>query len=84
MSCEKCKNKVNDTTLNTTPNYTIEELQRAYEMGDRPSYTNDEHAWYYNLYNRVFKANKIPGCGKCFANIRKQLSTRYKAEKGIL
>lgn len=84
MSCETCKNKVNQTSLSSTPNYTLDELKRAYDMGEKPSYTNDELAWYYNLYNRVFKTNKIPGCGKCFANIRKQLSTRYRAEVGIL
>jgi hypothetical protein len=84
MSCETCKNKVNQTSLSSTPNYTLDELKRAYDMGEKPSYTNDELAWYYNLYNRVFKTNKIPGCGKCFANIRKQLSTRYRAEVGVL
>ena len=84
MSCENCKNKETETSLKKTPNYTFEELQRAHELGERPSYTPHENAWYYNLYNRVFNVNKQPGCGKCFVNIRKHLSERYKAEKGIL
>jgi hypothetical protein len=65
------------------PNYTIEELEKAYNDGSKSSYTKDEQAWYYNLYNRVFNQNKQPGCGKCFMNVRKQLSLRYKAEAGI-
>jgi hypothetical protein len=75
--CETCKNK---PEVNLTPqNYSMEELKLAYEMGNRRSYTGDETAWFYNLYNRVFNQNKQPGCGKCFVNVRKALSSRYEA-----
>jgi len=62
-------------------NYTIEELEKAYLQGNKDSYTKEETMWYYNLYNRVFKTNKQPGCGKCFVNVRKNLSRRYEVEK---
>lgn len=55
-------------------NYTEDELFRAYMEGNKSSYSKDETAWFYNLYNRVFKQNKQPGCGKCFVNIRRQLT----------
>lgn len=66
------------------PNYTPDELKQAYEMGNKSSYTPDEQAWFYNLYNRVFNKNQQPGCGKCFMNVRKRLTERYKAENGLL
>ncbi len=84
MSCESCKNKINELKLSDMGNYTFEELEQAHKLGDKSSYTPDEHAWFYNLYNRVFNQNKQPGCGKCFVNIRKQLSIRYQAEAGLL
>lgn len=60
-------------------NYTFEELELAHQKNKQSSFTKDEIAWYYNLYNRVFGTNKQPGCGKCFSNIRKHLETRYNA-----
>jgi hypothetical protein len=76
--CDDCINKENEVSLPQT-NFILNELKLADEKKDNYKFTPDEVAWYYNLYNRVFKANKQPGCGKCFATIRKQLSTRYKA-----
>ena len=64
-------------------NYTFEELEQAYGLMDKSTYTPDQQAWFYNLYNRVFKANKQPGCGKCFVNVRKALKERYYAERGF-
>lgn len=81
MGCNTCKNKEQEMTLNNLPNYTMGELERAYSMMDRPSYTGDETAWFYNLYNRVFRTNKQPGCGKCFVNVRNALKSRYEAER---
>lgn len=60
-------------------NFTLDELKTASDLSQKSSYTNDEIAWYYNLYNRVFQQNKQPGCGKCFANIRSALARRYEA-----
>lgn len=76
--CEDCKDKVNEASL-PQKNFIMDELKLAHEKKDHYTFTPDEVAWYYNLYNRVFSTNKQPGCGKCFANIRKQLSTRYQA-----
>lgn len=64
-------------------NYTFEELEKAYMDGNKSSYTAEEQAWFYNLYNRVFNQNKQPGCGKCFLNVRKNLTARYKQESGL-
>jgi hypothetical protein len=74
--CEECENKIQEIELPKMrfDNCTDEELTRAFMEGNRRSYTPDEVAWFYNLYNRVFKQNKQPGCGKCFVNIRRQLS----------
>jgi|APGre2960657404_1045060.scaffolds.fasta_scaffold26698_5 hypothetical protein len=80
--CETCK-KDKDITLNTLPIYTTSELEQAYKEGNKRTYTQDEIKWFYNLYNRVFKQDRRPGCGKCFVNIRQALTERYKAEVGI-
>lgn len=77
--CDECE-KEKPVTMNFK-NYTFEELERAHQIGNQPSYTPDDVAWFYNLYNRVFKTDKQPGCGKCFVTIRRNLSTRYKTEK---
>ena len=79
--CDDCINKENEISL-PTQNFLLDELKLAHEKKDNYTFTKEEIAWYYNLYNRVFKSNKQPGCGKCFANIRKQLSHRYDALKG--
>lgn len=78
--CEECLNKTNEIELPKMrhDNCTEEELTRAFMEGNKSNYTPDEIAWFYNLYNRVFKQNKQPGCGKCFVNIRKQLTTYAK------
>ena len=74
--CEECENKIQDIELPKMrfDNCTDEELTRAFMEGNRREYSPDDVAWFYNLYNRVFKQNKQPGCGKCFVNIRRQLS----------
>jgi len=79
--CETCSNKPEITI--TMDNFTLEELKKAYERSNQSSYSNEEQAWFYNLYNRVFNTTKQPGCGKCFATVRKQLTARYKNLAGI-
>jgi hypothetical protein len=81
MGCNTCKNKEQEVSLNNLPNYSMAELEKAYLMMDRPHYTGEESAWLYNLYNRVFRTNKQPGCGKCFVNVRRSLKARYEAER---
>jgi hypothetical protein len=78
--CEECENKIQDIELPKMrfDNCTDEELTRAFMEGNRREYSPDDVAWFYNLYNRVFKQNKQPGCGKCFVNIRRQLSEYAK------
>ena len=83
--CEDCVNKINEIELPKMrfDNCTDEELTRAFMEGNKREYSKDEIVWFYNLYNRVFKQNKQPGCGKCFANIRKQLSTYAKHQLSL-
>lgn len=81
--CESCSNKPEITSLGMG-NFTLEELKKAYERSGQSRYTNEEIAWFYNLYNRVFNQQKTPGCGKCFATVRKQLATRYNALKDTI
>lgn len=75
--CDTCKEQ-NITQL-PQQNFTMDELKKAFDEGNKRSYSGDEIAWFYNLYNRVFNTNRQPGCGKCFANIRKALTSRYEA-----
>lgn len=77
--CDTCKEQ-NITEL-PKQNYTLNELKLAAEQSNKRSYSGDEIAWFYNLYNRVFNTNRQPGCGKCFANIRRALNDRYNALK---
>jgi hypothetical protein len=63
-------------------NYTFDELEKASELFDKSTHTPDEVAYLYNLYNRIFKTNKQPGCGKCFVNVRRHLKQRFNAERG--
>jgi hypothetical protein len=79
--CNDCKE--NNITLNKMENYVFEELEAAIPILNKSSYTNDEAAYLYNLYNRVFNQNKQPGCGKCFVNIRKKLQARYDATRPL-
>jgi hypothetical protein len=80
--CEECKDKINDIELPKMrhDNCTEEELTQAFFNGNKSTYPPDEVAWFYNLYNRVFKKNKQPGCGKCFVNIRRQLTEYAKTQ----
>jgi len=77
--CKECENKTNEVPT-TFRNYSLEELEMAYNDYNKAIYTPQETAWFYNLYNRVFKTNKQPGCGKCFVTIRKHLHHRYLYE----
>lgn len=83
--CDECANKINEIKLPEMrfDNCTEEELIRAFMEGNRPTYNPDEIAWFYNLYNRVFKQNKQPGCGKCFVNIRRQLTEYAKQQMSL-
>lgn len=41
--------------------------------------SRDEINYIYGFYNREFKTNKSPGCGKCFYNLCKNLEKRYSS-----
>lgn len=73
--CAKCK-KSGEVNLQTNP-FTKDEMDRAMEICNKRTMSPQEQAWFYNLYNRVFKTNKMPGCGKCLGNNVKQLKIRY-------
>ena len=79
MSCHTCKTK----KLPTMKLYTFDELYDFYQVRDKHHYTPEEIANIYNLYNRVFNANKTPGCGKCFVNVRKKLTAQFELEQQL-
>jgi hypothetical protein len=72
--CEKCE-KSGDVTLKTE-NWTIEELELAVSYLDKYKQPREEIDYVYNVYNRVFKTKKAPGCGKCFVNIGRSLKNK--------
>jgi hypothetical protein len=55
-----------------------EEMDKALVLIDKYGITPAEQLWFYDLYNRVFKADKRPGCGKCFSNDAKIFRIKYK------
>jgi hypothetical protein len=58
--------------------YSKEEMDKALVLIDKYGITPAEQVWFYDLYNRVFKADKRPGCGKCFSNDAKIFRIKYK------
>lgn len=80
VGCESCK-KPKEVKMEFK-NYSIEELEQANILASKTTNTPDEVAWMYNLYNRVYKTNKQPGCNRCFASVRNQLKQRYRIENG--
>jgi len=80
VGCETCK-EPKDLKMDFK-NYTISELERASILASKTTNTADEVAWMYNLYNRVYKTNKTPGCARCFASVRNHLKRRYEIENG--
>lgn len=77
MGCEKCK-KSGEVEIKTRP-YTDEEFHNIIPLLDKYNITPQERDYIYNFYNRVFGTNKVPGCGKCFVNICKNLKKKYSS-----
>ena len=73
--CESCKGK-GEVNLNTE-NYTKQEFDYFISISNNYRFTQEETDFIYNLYNRVFKEKKQPGCGKCFVNVIKSLKKKY-------
>jgi hypothetical protein len=76
--CEECSHK-NDVTVKFPP-YTKEEFDKVITLSQKYGLSNDEVTYIYNFYNRVFRTNKKPGCGKCFVTICKSLRKKYESE----
>jgi hypothetical protein len=73
--CEKCKKSGN--VVLKTENWTLQELEDVMKIIDKYGLTPQQISWIYNLFNRIFKENKQPGCGKCFVNIARRLKIKY-------
>ena len=73
--CESCKDK-GEVTI-TTENYTRQEFDYFLSISNNYRFGKEETDFIYNLYNRVFKEKKQPGCGKCFTNVIKSLKKKY-------
>ena len=72
--CEKCK-KSGEVEIKTE-NWTKSELELVVSYLDNYNITRQQTDYAYNLYNRIFKTNKTPGCGKCFIRIAKSLKIK--------
>ncbi len=73
--CVKCKKSGNVEIK--TENWTLQELELVISYLDNYNITPDQKAYAYNLYNRIYKENKQPGCGKCFIRIAKSLKIKW-------
>jgi hypothetical protein len=73
--CADCDKKPEVTI--TTENWTLQELTNAMPLLDKYGLSREEQQYIYNLYNRIFKTNKQPGCGKCLVNAIKQLKVKF-------
>lgn len=76
--CETCDKK--PEVQIQLPNWTFDELQNIQPLLDKYGITRDEQKYIYNLYNRIFKTNQQPGCGKCLINVIKNLKNKYRTE----
>lgn len=57
---------------------TKDEWERVMKMIDRYGLSRQEIDYIYGFYNREFKENKSPGCGKCFVNITRNLKRKWE------
>lgn len=75
-NCEDCeKEKEIQLTFGLT---TREEWEKIIKMIDRHNLSREEIQYVYGFYNREFKENRRPGCGKCFVNISRNLKRKWE------
>lgn len=80
--CQECdKEKEIEVSFGLS---TLKEWDTIIPMLDRYNLTRQEIQYIYGFYNREFKEKKVPGCGKCFVNIARNLKNRYKRLKSEL
>ncbi len=73
--CDTCKEpKEVEVQL---PKFTREEMDKAITMIDRYSLTRQEVEWLTNLNNRVLNDKKMPGCGKCLVQVKRNIRNAY-------
>jgi hypothetical protein len=76
--CDECSKK-SEVNLEL-PLYSYDEYLKVKELLNKYKISREEMDYIYNFYNRVFKTNKKPGCGKCLKNISKHLTHRFESE----
>jgi hypothetical protein len=74
-NCVKCEKSGNVEIK--TENWTPQELENVMSFIDNYNMTYEQRNYAYNVYNRIFKENKQPGCGKCFVRIAKSLKIKW-------
>jgi hypothetical protein len=74
--CTNCPDSVEQEI--TLPLAQDKEWDIIIPLLDKFRITPQEMQYIYNFYNRVFKDNRSPGCGKCFIRIAKNLKNRYR------
>ncbi len=64
---------------------TEEEMEYLASIKTQRQYGQDDRNKLYNVYNRLFNANKRPtSCGRCLANTHKELMLIYNREKNAV
>jgi len=74
--CDECSKKT-EVSLEL-PLYSYDEYIKVRDLLHKYKISREEMDYIYNFYNRVFKTNKRPGCGKCLKNITKHLYNRFE------
>lgn len=75
---EKCKDCKDKEVKVSFPNYTREEMEQAMVLVNKFSLSREEVQWLTALNNRVNNDNKQVGCGKCFVQVKKNLTNAYQ------
>lgn len=73
--CTNCPDNV-ETEI-SLPLFQDKEWDIVIPMLDKYGLKPQEMQYIYNFYNRIFKENRKPGCGKCFVNISRRLKIRW-------
>ena len=73
-----CSNCPKEQELTVSLGVTLEsEWEKVVPLTLKYGHTPDEVKYIYNFYNRTFKQNKQPGCGKCFVNVCRAIRNRW-------
>ena len=84
MSCNCKKKRQVIKTLESTPDYTFEELEDIYQITITKIYPSAlEIDMMYDLHNRIYPLAKQynKNCGECYKKVVKNITSAYEREK---